>query len=368
MMIKIKKQIHLSLNPCLLIFLLATSAFTNADTRDERLAKFEPPHQKVLMFVGQDNEAVGGTRKWSNGYIDNIGVPAGITHYVYFTESKTNKFGYTFDEGTIDGLSKETTWGAGPMCMACYLSSDRLENTIIHLSISMEFASEAEIAAGKHEHLISELVSFLRKHQDFPFLIRIGYEFDGSWNDYEAEHFKTSWRKIVDALNDAKLSNFATVMASSRHHIARETWERYWPGDEYVDWIGYSYWHNEFGAEVAIELAREKGKPIFIAETTPRGFWLSKNSGPLIWGDWFKVLFDHIEAHPDIIKAVSYINANWDAQDMWTGWGDTRIETNPELKKHWLEKMATPHYVHGTESTYELIGFEPKLSTNEHQN
>lgn len=143
----------------------------NQDVPQRPLANFEPKEDKVLVFVGQDNLSVGGNEKWQDGYVDHVGVPAGITHYVYFTENKTNDFGFTFDIGTVDGLNKETTWGAGPMCMSCYLESEKLQGAIVHLSISMEFGSEDEIAAGEHDHLIEELGQFLTKYQHVPFLI-----------------------------------------------------------------------------------------------------------------------------------------------------------------------------------------------------
>lgn len=345
--------------------LLAACGESELRTMEEQapqrsLAKFEPKGDKVLVFVGQDNLSVGGTDKWQDGYVDHVGVPAGITHYVYFTENKTNDFGFTFDVGTVDGLNKETTWGAGPMCMSCYLESEKLQDSIVHLSISMEFGSEDEIAAGEHDHLIEELGQFLTQYQHVPFLIRIGYEFEGSWNDYDAPNFKMAWRRIVDGLRQKQIDNFATVFASSRYYIDRKTWDEYWPGDEYVDWIGYSYWASMDRAPTAFELAKEKGKPVFIAEITPHGFWFNKADGDLIWFDWFEGLFDHIEKYPDQIKAISYINSDWDSQPMWTGWGDTRIEINDKLKKRWLEKMATDKYVHSTEGAYSLIGFEPK--------
>ena len=53
--------------------------------------RFAPPPGKILVFAGQDNQSVGGTSKYRDGYVDNIGVPAGITHYVYFAEGWTNK-------------------------------------------------------------------------------------------------------------------------------------------------------------------------------------------------------------------------------------------------------------------------------------
>lgn len=322
------------------------------------LAKYEPKGEKVLVFIGQDNESVGGTDKWKNGYVDNVGVPAGITHYVYFTEDKKNDFGFTFDVGSVDGLNTETTWGAGPMCMKCYLESKTLKDTVVHLSISMEFGSEDEIAVGQHDHLIEELAQFLATYKSFPFLIRIGYEFEGSWNDYDAPNFKKAWVRIVDGLRQRKVDNFATVFASSRYYVDLKTWQEYWPGDNYVDWIGYSYWSSMDKEPVAFEFARQKGKPVFIAEITPRGIWLDKAGGSLIWFDWFEGLFHHVEKYSDVIKAISYINANWDEVPMWTGWGDTRIEVNKELKKRWLEKMAEDKYIHTTQGTYDLIGFE----------
>ena len=63
-------------------------------------------------------------------------------------------------------------------------------------------------------------------------------------------------------------------------------------------------------------IAREWGKPVFIAEITPRGFFLGQASGN-VWTDWYEALFDHIEEHPDMIKAISYINTDWDAEPMW---------------------------------------------------
>jgi len=86
-------------------------------------------------------------------------------------------------------------------------------------------SSEDKIATGEYDHLIEELANFLRKYRSMPFLIRIGYEFDGSWNDYDPENFKLAWRRIVDGLHERDIDNFATVMASSRRHLSIETWE-----------------------------------------------------------------------------------------------------------------------------------------------
>ena len=323
-------------------------------------AKYEPAGDKILVFVGQDNESVGGQEKWTDGYVDHFGMPAGVSHYIYFTEGKTNPFGGSFDVGTVDGLNKETEWAAGPMCLRCYLESPKFSNSVVHLAISMEHDDEPSVAAGDYDHNIEELAAFMKEHSEFPFLLRIGYEFDGFWNSYEPEPFKQAWRRIVDKLHERGVTNFATVLASYRQDIPDDVWETYWPGDEYVDWLGYSYWAGGTYSDKIFEYAREKGKPVFIAEATARGYMFENTAGTP-WNDWFRFFFQTIEENKDVVKAIHYINANWQAQNMWRdrGWGDTRIQVNEHTTENWVEKMKDERYVHTTEGVYELIGFNP---------
>lgn len=335
------------------------SSVSDVGRTERQRAKFEPPEGTVLVFVGQDNASVGGTDKWPNGYVDIFGPPAGISHYVYFSEGKENPYGGKFDVGTVDGLNTETEWAAGPMCLRCYLESESLQGTVVHLSISMEHDDEQAVASGAYDHNIRELADFLSEFDHFPFLIRIGYEFDGHWNDYEPEAFKAAWRRIVDGLRAEGLTNFATVLATYRMDIPDDIWERYWPGDDYVDWLGYSYWQGGTFSTSALDFARRVGKPIFIAESTPRGYQMI-SSGSNVWADWFRFYFQHIEENTDVIKAISYINTNWEADAMWQGrgWGNSRIQDNPLIAESWRRKMDEERYVHDTTMTYGLIGFD----------
>jgi len=91
----------------LFYLLLSLFAFVIAEAQ-EITGRFAPPAGKVLVFAGQDNESVGGTETYQNGYVENIGIPGGITHYVYFSEGWTNAFDRTFPIGEVAGLNKET--------------------------------------------------------------------------------------------------------------------------------------------------------------------------------------------------------------------------------------------------------------------
>jgi len=318
--------------------------------------KFAPPGGKVLVFAGQDNASVGGAGEYRDGYVDNVGVPGGITHYVYFSEGWTNGFGRTFPKGEVAGLNRETEWASGPMHQKAYLDSAILNRCVMHVSIAMEGNCEDKVADGSFDHLIAEFVDFVAAYPDRPFLIRIGYEFDGSWNDYDPKNFKLAFRRIVDALRARKLENFATVFASSSSVKAGQ-FEEYDPGQDYYDWVGYSWWGGENDGQPALAFARRVGKPVFIAEATARGHHFNKEDAATVWDDWFAKFFKHIDDNLDVIRAVSYINADWDSQDMWDGWGQTRLETSPLLKQRWLERMADPMFINAIDKPFQQIGF-----------
>ena len=56
-----------------------------------------------------------------------------------------------------------------------------------------------------------------------------------------------------------------------------------------------------------------------------------------IWDHWFGPLFELMDDNDDVIRALAYINANWDTQGMWgppyaSGfWGDSRLEVNKPI-------------------------------------
>lgn len=336
-----------------LIVLFALSCFLSCSLiQKNEFAKYEPPKDKILVFAGQDNESVGGNDRFNNGYVDCVDIPAGITHYIGLGPASGT-------DGKIPGLNIESTWGAGPMCLKYYLDSPKLKNCIIHLSISM-VDHEKEVAQGLFDKQIMEIDDFLKEYKDRPFFLRIGYEFDGEWNHYDSTYYKKAFRRIVDILKGQNVSNFATIFASTSPVVNYKLWSAYYPGDEYVDWCGYSYWGKCPEECSSIQFARDHKKPIFVAETAPRGYYFLKEDGKAVWDEWFAPFFQHIENNGDIIKAFSYINCNWDAQPMWDGWGDTRIQVVNYLKKKWLEKMSDPRYVNGNDDVFSLIRFEGK--------
>ena len=79
-----------------------------------------------------------------------------------------------------------------------------------------------------------------------------------------------------------------------------------------------------------------------------------------LWSGWFREFFKHIEANKDVIRAVSYINADWDGQDMGDGWGQTLSQTSPLLQQRWQAKMAEETFVNASDNPHTVIGFTPR--------
>ena len=80
--------------------------------------------------------------------------------------------------------------------------------------------------------------------------------------------------------------------------------EAWYPGDEYVDWMGLSYFVQEADCggppfDELLAFAREHGKPVLVAEATPRRY----KTGELTFS------FDGANPKPKT------------ADEIWTEWG-----------------------------------------------
>ena len=102
-----------------------------------------------------------------------------------------------------------------------------------------------------------------------PVFLRIAYEFDGHpWNHYDRKSTVKAYKRMVDMLRAKGITNTAFVWQSTGFMSTPEQLEDWYPGDDYVDWLGFSFF-NGWKKQQMIEFARSKGKPVFIAEATP---------------------------------------------------------------------------------------------------
>ena len=115
-----------------------------------------------------------------------------------------------------------------------------------------------------------------------------------------------------------------------------------------------------------LEFARDRGKPVMIAEATPQGYdlvnmtranitptWdgpagenVSTVTADQVWDEWFAPLFHLMNKHRDVIRALAYINCHWDSQDMWDApyesgyWGDSRVQASPLIARRFSDAVV----------------------------
>jgi hypothetical protein len=104
-----------------------------------------------------------------------------------------------------------------------------------------------------------------------------------------------------------------------------------------------------------LEMARLKGKPVYMSETSAIRINISSDPADGIedWNDWFAKFWTFIDAHQEI-KGFSYIDADW-PEHAYPDWGDARIENSDYVSTRYREEMHRAKYIHlpwsGTSST-----------------
>lgn len=227
--------------------------------------------------------------------------------------------------------------------------------------------------------------------------LRIGYEFDSSNNNYDPLSYKKAFQHIVKKFRKLDISNVAFVWHSSgfepRDGLQISDW---FPGVEYVDWCGISFFQQPYSCQVATKcnfpFAEDivsfcSGKyqlPVMIAESTPFGGILDESSPPdsvneagfsgSTWNSWFIPILQFIEKND--IKMWNYINCNWDSQPMWQKeraqnihWGDTRIQHYPGIKERWYQDVlhnSRFSWVIDQESNYKIFIKVNRSEDNNH--
>ncbi len=334
----------------------------------EKLAKFEPADNDCLFFIGQDLTATGGLKGYTQGYVDQLPTPTGFTVYTNLSPGASS-FGFSLKGN--DGLLTIDNWGSGDNCAQCYLEDENYQYAVMAIGLSI-VGNEMAIVAGQRNQFIQALASWIKASKR-PVFLRIGYEFDGwSWNHYNRKQYLAAWKKIHQIFSEMEVSNVAFVWQSKGNGSGQDVLEKWYPGDDIVDWCAYSYFNNP--DEEMLHFARRHHKPVFIAEATPvlhNGvtFSNSKLTDSVIakkaWQEWFLPFLKTLQNNKDIIKAFAYINTDWASQPMWVAnpvfqQVDSRIQMSAYITSKWLAEMEQPRYLKPDTSLWSRLGFISK--------
>jgi hypothetical protein len=294
-------------------------------------ARFEPPAGTTLLIVGQNVEDI-------QDYLDAVhAVPAGLMTYTSIT----------------DGEGLDTPYNAGDGTQDARKLIDAHPNTMLQIGLWM-VDDCAKMASGEMDAAIDRLGDWIQSTHR-PVLLRVGYEFDGPHNHYPPQDYIRAYRRLVDRFRKHGVRNVAYVWHSYAGSVQRPLIDWY-PGDDYVDWVGLSYFNQpQRYMEPVVQFAKQHGKPVIIAESSP---WMVQTKYPNAWNLWFAPLFKFIQAND--IKALSYISCDWDATQQFRDkkWGDTRIQSNAELLERWRHETSQDRYLKSSPDLFKSIGYE----------
>lgn len=344
--------------------------------KENKMAKFEPKDGEVLLFIGQENDALGGTDIDKNGYLDYFQAPGGFTMYSDIMPGLTEKFGEkSFTYTGFNGVFETADWGDGPENMSLLIADQDFKNSAIAIGLAI-IDNEEKIALGEHDMIIYKMGTFFKSLGNRPVFLRIGFEFDGPWNHYERVSYINAFRHIKDKLDEQGVTNVAYVWQSKGFGNTIESLEKWYPGDGYVDWCGFSFFNN-YKQEKMIAFAESKHKPVFICEAAPTSTdWIKDPKGDsgftkemvlsnpeqakIAWEEWFVPFFKTINDNPKSVKAISYINGNWKDKPRWkdnpTFKGiDSRLQLSPFIRAKWNAEIGKEKYLKASEDLFNSI-------------
>jgi hypothetical protein len=222
-----------------------------------------------------------------------------------------------------------------------------------------------------------------------PLIVEVSTEINGlypSWDGYEgggtkgSEAFKDAYIRIINIADEEGADNIIWVYHLDAVSIPDEFWNQfalYYPGDDYIDWIGVSV----YGALTPMDedissfsfimdqvyprlISISPDKPIIISE------FGTTNNNPLsnqsLWAE--DALSNLTEYRWPKVIGFSWWNEQWKNDEDELHDTDMRVQDNPTLAKIFKKYVASNNYVLGTpeilgedSSEKETLDYSPEI-------
>ncbi len=306
--------------------------------------KFVPPEGKTLLIMGQNREEIA---EYMDSYAEPR-IPGGWMAYWGIPSMNGVRLTHLNETGSSQNHQELV---------------ERFPNTVLQSALWMvgKWGVLNKTVTGEYDTVVKRFSDWAKTTKR-PIYLRIGYEFDGWHNELEPRAYVRAYRRIVDLIRAQGADNIAFVW----HSYAAPTYQDYplsewYPGDEYVDWVGISLFGHMYAselsaeAEAVFEFAREHKKPVMVAESSPI-HGIDEESIDA-WNNWFVNFFSL--TYNRNVKAVSFINTNWDRMTIEgiSEWKDARLQNNARIYQAWFEETARERYLKQSPQLFELLGF-----------
>lgn len=188
------------------------------------------------------------------------------------------------------------------------------------------------IINGDYDNYISQYAQDIKSYKK-PVMIRFAQEMNGNWYPWGStfnspEDYVLAFRHVHEIFDSIGATNLTWVWSPNEAYFDQRVpyahqIEAFYPGDDYVDWVGFSafnwagsYKHNVWRSPEDLygdtfAKLKQFNKPIMITETASA----ESNDNKTLKGEWIKKLSAYIMANPEI-KGVIWFNT----QDNGVNW------------------------------------------------
>lgn len=124
--------------------------------------------------------------------------------------------------------------------------ADGKHGLLVYLNFNNEGSDCSAVVAGSYDARLREMFTYMRT-MDHPVFIRIGGEMNVWVNGAAPESFIAAYKHIAD-LARSIAPNVALVFSPNFSAAANVDMSDFYPGDQYVDWVGVSLYYNKYAA------------------------------------------------------------------------------------------------------------------------
>ena len=210
----------------------------------------------------------------------------------------------------------------------------------LDLNVNKYEYSLINIARGKYDSQIIKLAQDIKAYWE-PILIDFAPEANGNWFPWSQRPnlFKQAYRHIIDIFRQQQVENVTWFYHFNLPSYPNESWNNplaYYPGDEYIDRVGFSlygplYQGDDFNFPsrilkdyLPILKKFAKVKPLAVLE-----FGINANLWTEVTKSWYKDFFQAIGTYSWVLnlKAISFWYEKWQNED----WSISNLSLEPYL-------------------------------------